>query len=89
MRGPKVVLIGAGSAFFGRQTIWSMIMKEGLCNGTLALVDHDKEKLGWMAKIAKNCIREKKVSLKIEASSDRRDVLKNADFEYSLLPTRA
>ena len=80
MRGPKVVLIGAGSAFFGRQTIWSMIMKEGLCNGTLALVDHDKEKLGWMAKIAKNCIREKKVSLKIEASSDRRDVLKNADF---------
>jgi alpha-galactosidase len=80
MKGPKVVLIGAGSAFFGRQTIWSLVMKEALCGGTLALVDHDSEKLGWMTKIAKNCIKGKKSSLKIEASTNRKDVLKNADF---------
>jgi alpha-galactosidase len=80
MKGPKVVLIGAGSAFFGRQTIWSMVMKDALNNGTLALVDYNREKLGWMASIARKCVEKKKVSLKIEADTDRKKVLKNADF---------
>jgi alpha-galactosidase/6-phospho-beta-glucosidase family protein len=42
MKGPKVVLIGAGSVFFGRQTIWNMVSKQALCGGTLALVDVDE-----------------------------------------------
>jgi len=46
MTGPKVVLIGAGSAFFGRQTIWSMVSKDALCRGTLALVDVNRDLLG-------------------------------------------
>lgn len=80
MKGPKVVLIGAGSAFFGRQTVWSMVMKDALNSGTLALVDPDKKKLDWMSKIAKRCIAEKKVSLKLEIDTDRKKVLKGADF---------
>ncbi|MCE9614333.1 MAG: glycoside hydrolase family 4 [Lentisphaerae bacterium] len=80
MKGPKVVLIGAGSAFFGRQTIWSMVSKPALCNGTLALVDSDAKKLGWMEKIARRSIAARKVPLKLEVSTDRKDVLKGADF---------
>ncbi|MBN2302635.1 MAG: glycoside hydrolase family 4 [Lentisphaerae bacterium] len=80
MKGPKVVLIGAGSAFFGRQTIWSMVSKPALCNGTLALVDPDTKKLGWLQKIARRSIEARKIPLKLEVSTDRKKVLKGADF---------
>jgi alpha-galactosidase len=80
VKGPKVVLIGAGSAFFGRQTIWSMVAKEPLCSGALALVDVDREKLGWMERIARRAIAERKVPLKLEVTTDRRAALRGADF---------
>lgn len=80
MKGPKVVLIGAGSVFFGRQTIWSMVMKEPLCSGTLALVDPDTVKLKRMEQIARRAIAARGVPLRLEAVTDRRQALKNADF---------
>ncbi|MDD2709324.1 MAG: glycoside hydrolase family 4 [Verrucomicrobiae bacterium] len=80
MKGPKVVLIGAGSAFFGRQTIWSMVSKEALCHGALALVDTDANKLRWMEQIARRAIAARGVPLKLEVSTDRKKVLRNADF---------
>ena len=80
IKGPKVVLIGAGSVFFGRQTIWSMVSKPALSSGTLALVDTDRKILGTMAKIARRAIKAKGVPLKLEVSPDRRKVLKGADF---------
>jgi alpha-galactosidase len=79
-KGPKVVLIGAGSAFFGRQTIGSMVSKEPLCGGTLALVDVDEQKLGWMEKIARRAIAARKVSLKLETATDYRAVLEGAEY---------
>ena len=80
MKGPKVVLIGAASAFFGRQTIWSMVSKEALCSGTLSLVDPDTRKLKWMEKIARRVIDATSASLKLEVATDYRKVLKGADF---------
>ena len=62
------------------QTIWSMVTKEGLCRGTLALVDLDREKLGWLSKVAKRAIEATGVPLKLEVTTDRRKVLKGADF---------
>ncbi|MDA0321304.1 MAG: glycoside hydrolase family 4 [Verrucomicrobia bacterium] len=79
-RGPKVVLIGAGSVFFGRQTIWSMVTKAALCDGTLALVDPDERKLKWMVKIAERAIEATGVPLKLEAGAHYRKFLKGADF---------
>ncbi len=79
-KGPKVVLIGAASAFFGRQTIWSMVSKPALCNGTLALVDVDVPKLRWIEKIARRAIEATGVPLKLEIATDYRKVLKGADF---------
>lgn len=77
---PKVVVIGAGSLFFGRQSIWQMVHSPHLSRGTLALVDTDEKKLMKMAKLARMVAEHKKVPLRIEASVKRRDVLKGADF---------
>jgi len=80
VKGPKVVLIGAGSVFFGRQTIWSMVSKPALSSGTLALVDTNERLLSTMERIARRAIKATGVSLKLEVSPDRQKVLKGADF---------
>jgi len=80
VKGPKVILIGAGSAFFGRQTIWSMVSKPALREGTLALVDTDAKRLGPMERIARRAIAATGAPLTLEVSTDRRKVLKGADF---------
>ncbi|WP_197089708.1 glycoside hydrolase family 4 [Bacillus sp. SA1-12] len=77
---PKVVVIGAGSLFFGRQAIWQMVHSEYLNKGTLALVDTNEERLNKLMKLARMVVKENKVDLKIEGSVDRRKVLKDADF---------
>lgn len=79
-KGPKVVVIGAGSYFFGRPAIWNMAKSRVLCNGTLALVDTDPHKLGIMMKIGEKAITAAKAPTKLIGSIDRRTVLKNADF---------
>jgi len=80
MQHPKVVIIGAGSLFFGRKAIWQMVHAEALQNGTLGLVDTDAGRLNKMAELAKKVIAHNKSDLKLEASTDRREVLKDADF---------
>lgn len=77
---PKVVVLGAGSLFFGRQAIWQMVHSEHLNQGTLALVDTNEERLNKLVKLAKMVVEENKVDLKIEGSIDRKQVLKDADF---------
>ena len=61
---PKVVIIGAGSLFFGRQAIWQMATSPYLNQGTLALVDID-EKSYKMVKLAKS-YRAHNVKLKLK-----------------------
>lgn len=77
---PKVVVLGAGSLFFGRQSIWQMVHSEHLNTGTLALVDTNEERLNKLVQLAKMVVEANKVDLKIEGSTDRRHVLKDADF---------
>ena len=78
--GPKVTIIGAGSLFFGRQAIWQMVHSDHLNSGTLALVDIDADRLAKLEKLARMVVEETGVSLKIEASTDRRAVLPGSDF---------
>ncbi|WP_420481829.1 glycoside hydrolase family 4 [Cohnella zeiphila] len=77
---PKVVVLGAGSLFFGRQSIWQMVHSPYLNNGTLALVDTDEERLSKMVALARMVARENGVPLRVEGSTNRREVLKDADF---------
>jgi alpha-galactosidase/6-phospho-beta-glucosidase family protein len=77
---PKVVVLGAGSLFFGRQAIWQMVMSPYLNKGTLTLVDTDAARLDKLLRLARMVVEEEGVELKIEGSTDRKDVLKGADF---------
>ena len=80
MASPKVVVIGAGSMFFGRQCIKKMVTSEALRGGTLALVDTDKGILEKMAALASMAVEASGAPISVEASADRREVLKGADF---------
>lgn len=77
---PKVVVIGAGSLFFGRQAIWQMVHSPHLNNGPLALVDADPKRLEQMAMLSELVTRDNGVNLRIEAANDWKDVLPGADF---------
>jgi alpha-galactosidase len=80
MQHPKVVIVGAGSLFFGRQAIWQMVHSEQLRGGTLALVDNQPAHLAKMAALARKVVEHHRAPLAIEASTDHREVLKDADF---------
>jgi alpha-galactosidase/6-phospho-beta-glucosidase family protein len=77
---PKVVVIGAGSLFFGRQAIWQMVHSPHLNTGTLALVDNQPDRIERMGKLAEMVIAETGVPLKLETATDWKDVLPGADF---------
>jgi len=79
-QSPKVVLIGAGSLFFGRAAIWQMTHSEHLNKGTLALVDTDEVNLKRMSTLAEKVIEHTGVPLALESSTDAKDVLPGADF---------
>ncbi len=79
-QSPKVVIVGAGSLFFGRQAIWQMVHSPHLNHGTLALVDTDAERLSKMASLAELVIADSGQPLALEASTERTDVLTGADF---------
>ncbi|WP_299092269.1 glycoside hydrolase family 4 [uncultured Metabacillus sp.] len=77
---PKVVVLGAGSLFFGRQCIWQMVHSKHLNKGTLALVDTNEERLNKLVELARMVVDANQVELKIEGSVDRKQVLQDADF---------
>ena len=77
---PKVVVIGSGSLFFGRQAIWQMAQSPHLNSGTLSLVDTDPQRMQMMGELAEKVVAEAGVELRIELASDWKDVLPKADF---------
>lgn len=80
MAGPKIVVIGAGSYFFGRPVIWNMAHSEILREGTLSLVDTDPKVLKTMMDLAGKVFEHTGVPTRLEGSTDRREVLADADF---------
>jgi len=80
MSNPKVVIIGAGSLFFGRQAIWAMNHLPGFRNGTLSLVDTDPSNLERMEKLARLVSESTGSGVEVEAFADYRDALPGADF---------
>lgn len=80
MSHPKIVIIGAGSLFFGRKLIWSMNRLEGLTSGHLALVDTNLEHLAGMEALAHAVRKESGAQHEISATTDFREALPGADF---------
>ncbi|MDY0175323.1 MAG: glycoside hydrolase family 4 [Lentisphaeria bacterium] len=79
--GPKVVVIGSGSYFFGKPVIYNMVQSPVLRQGTLALIDTDAETCETMRALAERAKAHAGAGqLKIEAGVERRALLANADF---------
>lgn len=77
---PKIVIIGAGSLFFGRKAIWSMNHLPGLKGGTLALVDTDPSHLDRMVRLARLAADSSGSGSIVEGHADYRSALPGADF---------
>ncbi|MFH0964960.1 MAG: hypothetical protein V2A58_13250 [Planctomycetota bacterium] len=80
MRALKIVVIGAGSASFGLNTLAHLVSCEKLAGAELALVDVNAGGLALMRKLAERMSREWSASMKISSSTDRRRMLPGADF---------
>jgi alpha-galactosidase len=78
----KIVLIGAGSASFGRGTIADIMACEDLksCDCTVVLVDIDEKALDQMAGLAELIRDHYKSRVEIEKTIDRAEALPDADY---------
>ncbi|MFW5745763.1 MAG: glycoside hydrolase family 4, partial [Spirochaetota bacterium] len=79
-QGPKIVVVGAGSYFFGRPVIWNMVNSPVLRGGTLTLVDTKPSVLETMRSIAERAVEATGSPTRIEATTDRTEALEDADF---------
>lgn len=77
---PTIVIIGAGSLFFGRQAIWSMNHLAGLKGGRLVLVDTDPENLRRMVRLAELAAETAGVGTTVTGTANYREALPGADF---------
>jgi alpha-galactosidase len=79
----RVSIIGAGSM------AWSMVLVKDLCltkslgGSTVAFMDVDNRRLDAVHGLAKRYAKEVKAKLRFEKTTDRKEVLKNADFVFN------
>jgi alpha-galactosidase len=80
MKPAKVVIIGAGSAIFGLNTLATLVRSPRLRDSSLALVDLNADGLVLIRALAQRLNCEWDARLTIESSTRRQDVLPGADF---------
>jgi alpha-galactosidase len=80
VKPPKVVYIGAGSAVFGLKALSSILRSERLRGVELQLVDINAPNLEVMTGLAEVMNREWGARARINATTDRRAALPDADF---------
>ena len=76
----KIVLIGAGSLQFGLGSVGSILACEILDGSTIFLHDINAKSLNLTYNACKDAIEEKNLNFTLEASTDRKEALKNATF---------
>ena len=77
---PKIVVIGAGSAIFGLGALSTIIQHPAMKGAQLALCDIDADGLAVMHALAQKMNRAWDAELSIRSSTERRDLLPDADF---------
>lgn len=75
----KLALIGAGSPFTFH-VVSDLIRRPALAGSSVALVDINADALDLSARIVRRMIAETGANLRIEQSTERRDVLEGSDF---------
>lgn len=81
----KIVIIGAGSVVFAQKLITDIITFPSLRNSTLALVDIDEERLELITKLTERLKEQENLPLTVEATKDRRKVLKGAQYVINMI----
>ncbi|MFZ0548414.1 MAG: hypothetical protein WAM60_23400 [Candidatus Promineifilaceae bacterium] len=76
----KIVIIGAGSSSFGPGTLATIVRSPILRGSHIALVDLNEEALRPMQQVAERMSAAWGAEMTVSASTDRRDVLQDADF---------
>jgi alpha-galactosidase len=76
----KLVLIGAGSTVFTQRLVADIILAGEAHLWELALVDIDPVTLDAVNKLVSKMLVAKKADIPVTATTDRRDVLRGADF---------
>jgi len=72
--------MGAGSIVFSRGLIANIVLTEKLKGSTVALCDIDAEALELITQLAESMARHANAGITIESSTDRRDLLPDADY---------
>ncbi|OQA45248.1 MAG: Alpha-glucosidase [Chloroflexi bacterium ADurb.Bin325] len=81
----KIVIIGAGSASFGLETLSALMYSARLRGSHLALVDRNPDALGLMARLAARLNREWDAQMRVTAHAGHDDALDGADFVVSAI----
>ncbi len=80
MAGNKIVIIGAGSAIFGPNTIATILRNKALHGGELALVDLNADALRSATRVAQRLNESWQAGMHITSGVDRREHLSGARF---------
>ena len=76
----KITLIGAGSVVFARILIGDILLTPALRDCTVALMDIDPSRLERARQIIDRLIQQLGVPARVEATLDRREAIRGADF---------
>ena len=85
----KIVVIGAGSASFGENTLSALLRSEKLRGSHLALVDRNPQSLDIVARLAERLNREWDCGFSLSAHSHHREALPGAEFVVSAIEVGA
>ena len=81
----KIVVIGAGSASFGLNTVAALLRSKRLRGSHIALVDRNEEALGLMRRLADRLNREWDAGMEVSAHLHHCDALEGAGFVVSAI----
>lgn len=81
----KIVVMGAGSASFGLNTVGSLMRARRLRGSQIALVDRNPTALGLMHKLAERMNREWNAGMQISAHTHHEGALEGASFVVSAI----
>ena len=81
----KIVVIGAGSASFGENTLSALLRSKKLCGSTLALVDKNANSLDIVHRLANRLNVEWEAGFTISAYTHHKEALEGAEFVVSAI----
>lgn len=81
----KIVVIGAGSASFGENTLSALLRSKKLCGSTLALVDKNPRSLDIVHRLANRLNAEWDAKFTISAHAHHQEALEGAEFVISAI----